>query len=533
VSRWLDRTSLPDWLHRPPRWLELLFAVVAGIAVLAAAVPMFLDGPLRARVERDANRRLKGYRLHIARLHFHPLTLSLDLLDSTLIQETHPEPPVATVPFLSAGIHWGALLRGRLVAEFLFDRPALHVTLPQATSEIRSPVRLPQRGWQDALLAIYPLKVNHFRVQDAQITYVDQGPFKPLELTHVNVDAENIRNVFYPDRVYPSRLTAAGVVFGAGGFRLEGDANFLAKPFPGVKGRLALDRVELNYFLPITERYHLTMKQGVLSTAGEFEYAPAIKSATLEEIAIVGADLAYEHKPGPAAAKERQAGHAVVRSAKAVSNEPGIQLKVNRVSLQHSTFTYLNEAVRVPYQLFLSDADIELKNLSNHAGGQATLTIRGRFMGGGASQVIAAFEPEAKQLNLAVDLRIEDAEVTALNNLFMDYGNIQVSQGKFSLYSELHVKDGRIQGYVKPLFKDLKVAHHPRQPLLHRLYEDVMGAAAHILKNRRRNEVATVADLSGPVGSAQTSALQVIAGLVQNAFFKAILPGFERQAAIG
>jgi hypothetical protein len=39
-----------------------------------------------------------------------------------------------------------------------------------------------------------------------------------------------------------------------------------------------------------------------------------------------------------------------------------------------------------------------------------------------------------------------------------------------------------------------------------------------------------VADLTGRVDDPDASALQVVVRLIQNAFFKAILPGFERQA---
>ena len=54
--------------------------------------------------------------------------------------------------------------------------------------------------------------------------------------------------------------------------------------------------------------------------------------------------------------------------------------------------------------------------------------------------------------------------------------------------------------------------------------------AAKIFKNRKRAEVATVANISGPVEDPRASTLQVIVNLVRNAFVKAILPGFEGSA---
>ncbi|PYM30645.1 MAG: hypothetical protein DMD80_03340 [Candidatus Rokuibacteriota bacterium] len=55
--------------------------------------------------------------------------------------------------------------------------------------------------------------------------------------------------------------------------------------------------------------------------------------------------------------------------------------------------------------------------------------------------------------------------------------------------------------------------------------------ASKILENHPRREVATKADISGPLDSPRTSTWQVLVRLVENAFIKAILPGFEREAA--
>jgi hypothetical protein len=65
--------------------------------------------------------------------------------------------------------------------------------------------------------------------------------------------------------------------------------------------------------------------------------------------------------------------------------------------------------------------------------------------------------------------------------------------------------------------------------VLKKLYEKVVGGVAHVLENHQRDEVATVADLSGPISSPHTSTWDVIVNLVSNAFVKAILPGFERE----
>src|SRR5512138_1501194 len=210
------------------RLLVVAAVGVVGVLLVLVFLPLALDEPVRRIMERNANSRLQGYTIHIGKLRLHPLNLSVELLDSVIVQNEHPDPPMARIPRFLATIHWRALLHRRLVADILFDRLQLHITLPQASQEVRDPTPVEQRGWQEALLAIYPLKVNVLRVREGEVVYVDQGPFRPLHLTRVDFAAENIRNVFSPERVYPSSLRLSAVVFASGHLRLQGHANFLA-----------------------------------------------------------------------------------------------------------------------------------------------------------------------------------------------------------------------------------------------------------------------------------------------------------------
>ncbi|MEP6601344.1 MAG: hypothetical protein ABJB49_05975, partial [Nitrospirota bacterium] len=106
------------------------------------------------------------------------------------------------------------------------------------------------------------------------------------------------------------------------------------------------------------------------------------------------------------------------------------------------------------------------------------------------------------------------------------------TDGVFSFYSELSVKNGSIQGYIKPLFKDMKVydrRQDKEKSLFHQLYEGLVGGVAKLLQNRPRAEVATKIEISGPVENPKTSTWETVVNLIRNAFIKAILPGFERQ----
>jgi hypothetical protein len=64
---------------------------------------------------------------------------------------------------------------------------------------------------------------------------------------------------------------------------------------------------------------------------------------------------------------------------------------------------------------------------------------------------------------------------------------------------------------------------------MRKLYEKAISGVSKVMKNVPRKEVATEIDVSGRLDNPQTSTVQAIVKLIQNAFFKAILPGFDRE----
>src|SRR5919112_5229607 len=138
-------------------------AVAVGLLVVAIIVlAYFIDEPLRRRTEAKINSALKGYTVRIGKLDFHPIGFSLDLEDSVITQDANPEPAIAEIQNLTASVNWRALLSGHVVANFEINNPKLFLNLKQSQNEIKDETPIQQRGWQDAVQAIYPLKINEF-----------------------------------------------------------------------------------------------------------------------------------------------------------------------------------------------------------------------------------------------------------------------------------------------------------------------------------------------------------------------------------
>ena len=149
------------------------------------------------------------------------------------------------------------------------------------------------------------------------------------------------------------------------------------------------------------------------------------------------------------------------------------------------------------------------------------------FAGGDASG------PLNLQSDGAIEFGVAGAEHVA-ERPDAEFRFVEVAGGQFSLFTEVSVKEGEVRGYVKPLFRDLKVYGKDKdedRTFGQKVKEKAIDVAAKVLKNRPRKEVATVVDISGPIDSPQTKTWPALVRLIQNAFIKAILPGFQREAS--
>ena len=516
-------------IHR--RWLWL-FGTLALLGLLLYGVARSLDEPVRRYMETEANRRLTGYTVRIPGLRVHLWNASVEVRGASLVQDENPDPPVIHMERFVTAVDWRALLHRRIVADLTFDRPTVFLNLRQVRTEAASDVPLKERGWQEALEALaLDLKINRLQIIDGDVTYVDQGPFKPLHVSHVNLNAENIRNIASQEQVYPSPIHLEAVVFDAGSVWLDGRADFLAEPHVGVQAALRLDQVALDYFKPITNRYNLAVRNGSLSLAGNIEYAPTITRLILERVLVHGVALEYLHLPHTAEAEKARAQQTAEAAKQATRTST--ELRIERLEVVKSTFGFMNQAARPAYRLQLTDTNLTVEHLGNQRrDGPAVARLTGQLMGRGETRLTVSLQPQAGSADMDVTAQIEGADLVRLRDLVRAYGGFDITAGEFSVYSELQLKAGAIDGYVKPLFRGVEVgtdgeAVAAEKGLRQRVYEGVVGIGAKVLKNRLRGEVATVIPISGRVDRPQVARWETVGSLLQNAFLKPIAPGYE------
>jgi len=517
-------------LCRAHRIKSLLMALGLLLLIAIMSVDALLAGPMKTWAERVMNSKLQGYTVQIARVRPHLWRLAFELDNLVLKQNSHPEPPVADFGALKFSVAWRELLRFKVAGDLIIDRPALHINLAQIQEEARSQVSLKDRGWQSAVESIYPIKLDRVTVLDGSLLYLSNATAsKPLQLTKVNMTVRNVRNIATAKGTYPSPVTLEGILFETGLLQFQGAADFLREPHAAARGDIRLERVPLDRLSPLAEDYQLRTQGGVLSVKGSIEYTPELQRTHLTEVRFDGLRVDYVTSKATEA-EEKEHARQALKLAKRLRNAPQVHLQMDTLTLTNSQIGFLNEASRPHYRLFMSGVNLKLDNVSNQSGqGRSTFQVRGAFMGSGTTTATGGFRAAVRPADFDVRLRMDDAKLVDLNGLFLAYAGVDVAEGFFSVYTELAVKNGRVDGYIKPLIQRLKIYDRRKdkdKSFGKRVEMHVLQFLATLFKNRKTRNVATVIRISGSTAEPRTSEWEVIRKLIGNGLARGILPGF-------
>jgi len=331
---------------------------------------------------------------------------------------------------------------------------------------------------------------------------------------------------------FPSPFSGECTIQDKGRLQVEGRADFLAKPTVAYRSRFEVRDLGLVFAQPLVRHINLAVHGGTMATTGRIESAGGRTAIEIADLQVEKPHIDYVHKAATAAEEDKRLD-AVARATTVAEGQPTTRVDVERARLTNGELGVVDESADPPYRVFVSDLQVDLRDFSNQrAERSGNAHIIGRFMDSGPTTLNASFAPAARQADFALDLQIRDVDLRTLNDVLQAKGGFDVNAGKLSVFSQIEVTKGRIGGYVKPLFTDMDV-YDRRQDAgkgpLRQLYEGLVGGAAKLLENKRNDNVATVADLSGPVEDPNASTLKIVLRLVRNAFFKAIVPGLERE----
>lgn len=212
-------------------------------------------------------------------------------------------------------------------------------------------------------------------------------------------------------------------------------------------------------------------------------------------------------------------------------------LRVNRFEARNGRIQYIDEGSKPRVDIQLSNADIVATNLRNsYDSGEllpATITARATIYEG-TMTLNAKVNPLAEDPTFDMNAELKDMNLVKVNDFFKAYAKVDVSKGTFGLYTEMAAKDGKFEGYVKPLLKDLDVLgpEDRKDNVLRKLWEAVAEGVTEVFENHPKDRVATKVPLRGTVKNLDTNVWYAIGVALRNAFIQALQPSIDQEINI-
>jgi len=212
-------------------------------------------------------------------------------------------------------------------------------------------------------------------------------------------------------------------------------------------------------------------------------------------------------------------------------------LKVNRFEVKNGSIHYADNTSKPKVDISLKQTHILALNLTNVNNNKielpSTVTAQATVYEGTLN---FNMKLNALAANPTFDLNaeIKNTNLVLLNDFLKAYGKFDVNKGTFSLYTEMAARDGKFIGYVKPEITNLKVLgpQDRHDSFFHKVWESVVGAAAFVFKNQKKDLLATKVTIKGNFKDPQTKTLDAVWEILRNAFIQALMPSIDNEINI-
>jgi hypothetical protein len=210
-------------------------------------------------------------------------------------------------------------------------------------------------------------------------------------------------------------------------------------------------------------------------------------------------------------------------------------LKVNRFEVNHGTIEYRDSTSKPVVNLDMTETYILAQNLKSVYKTEERIlpaTVKAKaYLYEGYLNYDMKLNPLADRPQFDLNAELVNTNLVKLNDFFKAYGKFDVHRGSFGLYAEMAAADGKFKGYVKPIIRDLDVVgpEDRNDSFLHKMWEHIVGAAGMVLRNWKKDQVATKVPIEGNYDNPNIGTLDAIVEVLINAYIQALMPSIDNQ----
>jgi hypothetical protein len=211
-------------------------------------------------------------------------------------------------------------------------------------------------------------------------------------------------------------------------------------------------------------------------------------------------------------------------------------LKLNRFEIKEGVIKYVDPTSKPVVDIQMDNTYVLAQNLSSVVDSALLPSTVEAFSNiyGGTLQFRMKLNALKDKPTFDLNAELENLQLPELNEFFKAYANFDVNKGTLGLYTEIAANDGKFIGYVKPIIKDLDVVgkEDRKDSFWQKAWENLVGAASVILRNPKKEQVATKLPMEGTFDNTNSDTWNAIIDLLRNAFIQALQSSIDAEINI-
>ncbi|GAB2764096.1 DUF748 domain-containing protein [Rhabdobacter roseus] len=218
-----------------------------------------------------------------------------------------------------------------------------------------------------------------------------------------------------------------------------------------------------------------------------------------------------------------------------------LPIQINRFAIYDGKIDLTSVVSQPKTDLSMTNFNLQIENIRNveEEGKKlpSPVRARGTLPGYGGNLVFDADMMLLKQIpDFRYKMSLNDLQLVQLNDVARQYGNVDFEQGTLTLLSEMTLFDGKINGYLKPLTKDMKIFKWKEEDnrSVGKFFTELLAEAGNLLlQNHPKDQVATRIPLQGTIDNIETSFWPILINVLRNAYVEAFRVEFDNTTSIG
>jgi len=208
-------------------------------------------------------------------------------------------------------------------------------------------------------------------------------------------------------------------------------------------------------------------------------------------------------------------------------------IQINILEISNSEISYIDPTSEPKVDVTMKEIHLRAENLRNVQSDSddlpASIQVSTSAMESGVIDLKAEMNYLLEPPNFDIDLEIEQLNLVRFNEFFEAYANLGLKSGTLNFYSEAAARNGQIEGYVKPLIKNLEIADtDSTDGLIKKLYKGAVQVGTDLFENQKKDQIGTKVPISGSIENSQVKIFQSLLNFFKNAFIEAYKLEIER-----